>query len=101
MQWLEDKDGNAVSLDDETWSHIQEFHPEITDTSLIESILHDPDRIVRSNWDVDSILYYKQLRSHRFHVVVVHTIQKRIKTTLTTDKIKRGEILWVKENPIR
>ncbi len=101
MQWLKDKDGNAFSLEDETWSHIQEFHPEITDTSFIESILRDPDRIVRSNWDVDSILYYKQLRPRRFRVVVAHTIQKRIKTTLTTDKIKRGEILWVKGNPIR
>ena len=26
MQWLEDKDGHAFSLNDETWSHIREFH---------------------------------------------------------------------------
>jgi hypothetical protein len=57
MQWLRDKDGNEFRLDDETWAHIQEFHPEITDIALIASILLNPDAIVRSNWDAQGILY--------------------------------------------
>ncbi len=57
MQWLRDKDGNEFRLDDETWSHIQEFHPEIAEVGLIESVLVDPDWIIRSSWDAESILY--------------------------------------------
>ena len=97
MWRLSDKDGNEYQLDDETWAHIQEFHPEIDSVDLIETILLHPDRIVRSNWDEQSILYYRQIKPHRFRVVVVQTAEARIKTTLTTDKIKRGEVLWVKE----
>jgi hypothetical protein len=97
MLWLRDKDGNEFRLEDETWAHIQEFHPEITNIELIASILLDPDAIVRSNWDAQSILYYRQIRPNRFRVVVVQTVEARIKTTLTTDKIKRGEVLWAKE----
>jgi hypothetical protein len=101
MQWLVDKDGSKFRLEDETWMHIQEFHPEITHIELIESILLDPDMIVRSNWDAQSILYYKQIRPNRFRVVVVQTVESRIKTTLTTNKVKRGEVLWAKEKPTR
>ena len=101
MKWLRDKDGNEFSLDDETWSHIQEFHPEITDIALIESVLLDPDQVVRSNWDAESVLFYQQIRLRRFRVVVVQVVEKRIKTTLTTNKIKRGKVLWAKENPTR
>ena len=99
MWWLEDKDGNKFKLDDETWEHIQEFHPEIVSVELVESILQDPDQIVQSNWDSESILYYKQISPRRFRVVVVQIIEKRVKTTLTTDKVKRGEVLWEKEKP--
>ena len=99
MWWLDDKDGNQYKLDDETWAHIQQFHPEIVSVDLIESILHDPDQIVLSNWDNESILYYKQISRRRFRVVVVQMVEKRVKTTLTTDKVKRGQVSWVKEKP--
>ena len=97
MWRLKDKDGNEYRLDDETWEHIQKFHPEIVSAQLIESILLDPDQIVRSNWDDQSVLYYQRIKSGRFRVVVVQKVEMRIKTTLTTDKIKRGKVLWVKE----
>jgi hypothetical protein len=71
MRWLDDKDGNEFRLDDETWTHIQEFHPEITSVELIGLILRDPDQIVRSDWDSQSILYYKQIAPRRFRAVVV------------------------------
>ena len=100
MWWLRDKDRNEFRLDDETWAHILEFHPEIANVELVESILRDPDQVVRSNWDSQCILYYKQIAPRRFRAVVVQLTEKRIKTTLTTDKVKRGEMLWVKEKPI-
>jgi hypothetical protein len=98
VQWLNDKDGNAFALDAETWMHIQEFHPEITDIALIESALLKPDWIVRSNWDSHSVLYYQRIRPRRFRAVVVDTANMRIKTTLTTQSVKEGEILWPKLN---
>ena len=98
MQWLTDKDGNTFALDNETWAHIQEFHPEITDVALLESVLLKPDWIVRSNWDDHGILYYQRIRPHRFRAVVVDTASMRIKTTLTTQRVKEGEILWPKPN---
>lgn len=97
MLWLRDKDGNKFFLDEETWAHIQEFHPEIDDIEMIETVLLDPDIIVQSNWDDESILYYRQIRERRYRAVVVQLIEKRIKTTLTTDKVKRGEIIWRKK----
>jgi hypothetical protein len=95
--WLKDKDGYKFLLAAETWEHIQEFHPEIIEVEMIEFVLLIPDTIVQSNWDEESILYYKQISERRFRVVVVQKIEKRIKTTLTTDKVKRGEVLWKKK----
>ena len=48
MLWLRDKDGNKFFLNKETWAHIQEFHPEITEVEMIESVFLNPDIIVQS-----------------------------------------------------
>lgn len=96
MQWLTDKDGKKFALDTETWEHIREFHPEITDADLIEAVLLEPDWIVRSNWDTTTYLYYSRIRPHRYRVVVVDMAEKRIKTTLTTASLKEGEVIWQK-----
>jgi len=94
MRWLRDKDDNEFILYDETWQHIRMFHPEITGVEDIETVLQDPDVIMRSNWDPDSILYYKR-HGHLYRVVVVQIVEKRIKTTLTERRIKEGEIVWL------
>ncbi len=98
MQWLTDKDGNRFALDSGTWAHIQQFHPEFTDPSTIQTILQNPNWIVRSNWDRDSILYYRRVKRRRFRVIVVQIRQKRIKTALTTAQVKEGEIIWPKRS---
>ncbi len=90
-----DKDENEFALYDEVWGHIRKYHPEIKDLKAIETIIKNPDVIVRSSWDKNSNLYYKTI-GHLFRVVVVQTEEKRVKTTLTTDKVKKGEILWKK-----
>ncbi len=91
---LADKDGNEFVLYEATWQHIKQFHPEIQDVEDLESVLQEPDVIVRSNWDSDSALYY-QKRGHLYRVVVVQLRERRIKTTLTERKIKEGELLWI------
>lgn len=94
MRWLADKDGNEFILYDETWRHIRRFHPEITSVEIIESILLEPDVIIKSSWDPESVLYY-QRHGYLYRVVVVNIVEQRIKTTLTERKIKEGEILWL------
>ncbi len=96
LRQILDKNNEEYKLYDEVWSHITRFHPEIKDIETIENILNNPDFIVKSNWDETSKLYYKQYKK-LYKVVVVETKEKRIKTTLTTDKIKKGEILWTKK----
>ncbi len=98
---LKDKDGREFTLDPETWMHIQEFHPEFTEIGLLEVALLKPSWIVRSSWDRESILYYRRVRPHRFHVVVAQIREKKIKTALTTETVKEGDILWPKPNPMR
>lgn len=94
MKVLHDKDGKDFILTKDTWNHIQRYHPEIKTIEQIEVILKEPDTIVRSNWEKESLLYYKKI-GHLYRVVVVHTVEKRIKTTLTERKIKEGEIIWL------
>jgi hypothetical protein len=92
---LLDKDGNVFQLTSGVWKHIQPFHPEINDINLIKQVLVEPDSIVKSNWDHHSRLYYKRIGKY-FKVVVAHIKDKRIKTALTVDGIKRGEVIWQK-----
>ncbi|MDI6792163.1 MAG: hypothetical protein QME81_04760 [bacterium] len=91
---LKDKDDNEFILYDEIWEHIRRFHPEITQIEVLQSVLQYPDAIIKSSWDPESVLYYKRSR-HLYKVVVVQLKEKRIKTTLTERKIKKGEILWI------
>lgn len=87
-------------LEDETWEHIREFHPEVTEIGMIEGVLLNPDWILRSVWDTQTYLYYQRVRPHRFGAVIVEMSEKRIKTTLTTDRIKEGEVIWQKSKPM-
>lgn len=93
-RWVKDKDGNEFALYDETWRHIRQFHPEISRVEIIESVLLEPDVMMRSSWDPNSLLYYRRC-GHLYRVVVVQTEERRIKTTLTERKIKEGEIVWL------
>ena len=94
---LVDKDGKEFTLYDEVWHHICRFHPEIDNVDILEQVLRYPDAVIRSDWDVDSILYYKK-RGYFYTVVVVQMKDMRIKTTLTERRIKEGEILWLNPN---
>jgi len=96
LEVLTDKDGNKFELIDEVWLHIRTFHPEIKNIRMIEEVLKEPDIIAKSNWDEESELYYKKI-GHLFRTVVVQKKENRIKTTLTTDKVKKGTVLWKKE----
>ena len=90
-----DKGGLEFELTDEIWHHIQESHPEIDSMEIVSTVLYDPDHIVRSNWESTSCLYYKREGKY-YKVVVVNSEQKKIKTAYTTNTIKSGESVWIK-----
>lgn len=56
--------------------------------------------VIRSSWEPDTVLYYRRIR-HLYRVVVVHTTEMRVKTALTTDRLKEGEVLWMDPNALR
>ncbi len=89
------KEGKEFDLPDNVWHHIRQNHPEIQ-LNHLKQILRNPDAIVRSNWDEASQLYYKKIGKY-YKAVVVEREQKRVKTTLTTNKVKTGEVLWKKK----
>lgn len=90
-----DRFGNEWELWAAVWEHIHRNHPEI-ELSHIEQALSSPDSVVRSNWDDHGLLYYKRVGPY-FKVVVVDDELSRIKTVLTTNKIKQGEQVWPTE----
>ena len=92
---IADKDGKEFDLPDSVWHHIRQNHPEIK-LNQLKQTLRDPDVIIRSNWDETSQLYYKKIGQY-YKVVVVESEEKRVKTTLTTNKVKTGEVLWGKK----
>ncbi len=88
------KDGKEFDLPDGVWHLIRQNHPEVK-LNHLKQTLRDPDVIVRSNWDEASQLYYKKIGQY-YKSVVVESEEKRVKTTLTTNKVKTGETLWKK-----
>ena len=92
---IADKEGKEFDLPDSVWHHIRQNHPEIQ-LNHLEQTLQSPDVIVRRNWDEASQLYFKKVGKY-YKAVVVESEQKRVNTTLTTNKVKAGEVLWKKK----
>ncbi len=94
MKICKDYNGISFVLIDNVAEHIMKFHPEITFT-VIQNVLDDPDSVVKSSWDENTALYYRKTGKY-FKTVIVDMQELRIKTALTTDKIKKGDVLWKK-----
>lgn len=90
---LLDKNGVKYALFQETWFHIQKFHPEIRRFDILEEVLMTPDIVMRSKWDPHGLLYCKK-KGKYYKVVVVSIKEKRVKTTLTERKITGGDVIW-------
>ena len=87
---IKDVFGNELFLPDERLKHIKEKHPEIT-TTIIKSVLQNPDYVVLSSVDENIKIYHK--KKGKYYIVVVINIGKRlIITSYTSDKLKKGEI---------
>ena len=86
--------GNELFLPDERIKHIKEKHPEIN-LALIKASLSNPDYIVLSSIDKNIKIYHK--KKGKYYIVVIVNIDKRlIITSYTSDKLKKGNIEWIK-----
>jgi len=84
--------GREFELSESVWEHVSSNHPEIT-KEIIQEVLNTPEAVVRSSWNFSSLLYYKKIGKY-YKAVVAEIQDGRIKTALTTDKIKKGDIVW-------
>ncbi len=86
--------GREFEMSESVWKHIKTNHPEISE-QVIQDVLTSPEIIVRSSWDFFSFLYYRKTGKY-YKTVVTEMREKRIKTALTADKVKQGDIIWKK-----
>ena len=97
MIFFENHRGEKIWLHEDTLKHIQNKHKEINLKMIRETIEH-PDEIRRSQKDQRSQLYY-YFRKENCYICVVVKICKDgvfISTALTTDKIKKGIVIYKK-----
>ena len=90
---IKDIFGKELSLPDERIKHIREKHPEIS-VALIKASLSNPDYIILSS--IDDIKIYHKKKGKYYIVVVVNIHKKLIITSYTSDKLKKGDIEWIK-----
>ena len=85
-------------LKDEQELHILERHPEAT-LELIKECLINPNEIRKSTSNNISHLYYTFKTSIRFFCVVLKVCEDGnfISTAYTTNRIKKGKIVYKKE----
>lgn len=99
MRTFTDKNDQTFTLYTEVLEHILSGHPEIAEhLDLIDSTLKNPNFIYRSRIYENRFLYYRSYRKNLYSVVVVDISTKVIKTVYITDRIKKGELVWKKED---
>jgi hypothetical protein len=98
---IQDYRGRFVRLNEESWEHIRESHPELT-LEEIRLVLSDPLEVRESPKRCFVELFY-QAKSHpegkqRYSVVVVKVLKEGlfVSTALTTNAMKSGRTLYRK-----
>ena len=101
MRQCKDIFGRTIRLTEERYKHLVESHPEMNhQLRKIWKTLAQPFRIVRSNSDMNVLLYYQHFYKtpvgNKIMCVVVKSLQNDyfILTAYFTDAIKHGVILW-------
>jgi hypothetical protein len=67
---------------------------------FVKDVLANPDAIIESNWEEETVLYYKK-RRHGYKLVVVNILQNLIKTAYLERRIKEGKIIWLNPKMVR
>jgi hypothetical protein len=103
MVILADYEGRSIRLTDERWRHIEE-HPEMIGLRrAVAETLREPEAVIQSASDPLPRLYYRFYHrtmvggKHLCVVVKVRLEDAFIVTAYLTDRVKRGTVLWPKE----
>ncbi len=104
---IADYRGRSIELSEDSWTHIQESHPEIN-IEDIRSVLADPLEVRESpkvtlEGKLIEIFYQTKIHSEgktRFKVVVVKALESGlyVSTAMTTNAMKAGKTLYRKKN---
>lgn len=93
--------GEEVLMTETVRLRTLEKHPEAQlFIDLVPQVLGTPDQVKRSNHDERGILYYlyrQDILEGKWLVVVVKQVDRKyVSTVYATNKIKSGELLWIK-----
>jgi len=96
--------GKAVSLDEDRWRHILN-HPEMKDQlDRIKETVMNPYEVRESTHDPSILLFYKLYEetpvTEKYLLVVIKTQNREgfIVTAFSTDKVKKGGLIWKKNH---
>ncbi len=96
-----DQFNRKIKLTNERWKHITDTHPELKELlKELSGTLEDPELIKSSIYDDDVILFYRfyeHIYEGKYICVVVKLCEEIVITSYITDRIKRGEVVWIKK----
>jgi hypothetical protein len=93
--------GREIELSKDSWEHIQDSHPEISQQDIM-NVLLNPDEVRGSNYSAQSELYYL-IKSHvpkqRYSCVVVKVLAVGcyISSAMTLSNMKKGTVIYIRE----
>jgi len=102
MKTFKDNFGRNIRLTDNRWEHILTRAEMAEQEEKIRETLLTPDKIKKSKYDPDVLLYYKLYektpvtKKYLLVAVKVENGEGFILTSFFTDKVKAGETLWEK-----
>ncbi len=95
-QVITDYAGRSIRLFDTTVAHIRNHHPEIHDPkAFVTAVLKDPILVTKDELP-DTVIYHRSVKRPLLHIAYVQAVKGYVKSAHITDKIKGGEILWLK-----
>ncbi len=95
-QVITDYAGRAIRLFDSTVAHIRARHPEIHDPrAFVTAVLKDPILVTKDELP-DTVIYHRSVRKPLLHIAYVQAAKGYVKSAHITDRIKGGEVLWLK-----
>ena len=91
-----------IKLYDEDLQHAVENHPGEVTMDQIQSCVENPDKVIASLQGNNGCLFYEKKDQDDYFVVVVHTtgtLTGEVRTAYKSTYIKKGKVLFDKENP--
>ena len=95
-QIITDYAGRSIRLYETTVEHIKNRHPEIRNPrAFVTAVLKDPILVTKDELP-ETVIYHRSVKRPLLHIAYVQTAKGYVKSAHMTDRIKGGEILWLK-----